>query len=102
MKSEFEIAITQLSADRNLAPEVIIEAIETALVSAYKRNFGSNQNVEVVIHPRTGQAQVFVRKTVVERVEDEQTEISLADARLYDPNAKLGDTVSIEVKPRNF
>ncbi|MBC7257109.1 MAG: transcription termination/antitermination protein NusA, partial [Chloroflexi bacterium] len=59
MKSEFEIAITQLSADRNLAPEVIIEAIETALVTAYKRNFGSNQNVEVVIHPRTEQAQVF-------------------------------------------
>lgn len=102
MKSEFEIAITQLSADRNLAPEVIIGAIEAALVSAYKRNYGSNQNVDVTIHPRTGQAQVYVRKAVVEQVQDELTEISLSEARAIDPTATLGAEVAVEIKPRNF
>ncbi|MCD6519842.1 MAG: transcription termination/antitermination protein NusA [Anaerolineae bacterium] len=102
MKSEFEIAITQLSADRNLSPEVILEAIEAALVSAYKRNYGSSQNVRVTINPRTGQARVFVKKQVVEKVRDNRTEVSLAEARTYNPEAKLGDMVEIEVKPRNF
>ena len=78
MKSEFEIAITQLCSDRNLSPEVILEAIEAALVSAYKRNYGANQNVRVTVDPRTGQARVFVDKTAVQTVEDEQTEMPLA------------------------
>lgn len=102
MKSEFEIAITQLSSDRNLAPEVILEAIQAALVSAYKRNYGANQNVSVVIDPRSGQAHVFVKKTVVEAVQDERVEISLTEAKTYKPNAQLGDLIDIEIKPRNF
>lgn len=102
MKSEFEIAITQLSSDRNLAPEVILEAIQAALVSAYKRNYGANQNVSVTIDPRSGQARVFVKKTVVPTVQDERVEISLAEARTYKPNAQIGDLLDIEVKPRNF
>jgi N utilization substance protein A len=102
MKSEFEIAITQLSADRNLEPEVILGAIEEALVSAYKRNYGSSQNVSVTIHPRTGRAQVFIKKAVVEEVEDEFNEISLANAKMHDPEAEIGDFVDIEVRPRNF
>lgn len=102
MKSEFEIAITQLSADRNLEPEVILEAIEEALVSAYKRNYGSSQNVNVSIHPRTGRAQVFVKKAVVKEVEDDLSEVSLADAKMSDPDAEIGDFVDVEVRPRNF
>jgi len=102
MKSEFEIAITQLSADRNLAPEVILEAIEAALESAYKRNFGASQNVDVTISPRTGQAVVSVKKVVVETVEDDRNEISLAMATTFDATAELGDFVDVEVKPRNF
>lgn len=102
MKSEFEIAITQLAADRNLEPGVILEAIEMALVSAYKRNFGTSQNVSVTLDSRTGQAQVFVKKAVVEQVEDEGNEMTLADARLVIATAKVGDFVDVEVKPRNF
>jgi len=102
MKSEFEIAITQLSADRNLAPEIILEAIEAALVSAYKRNFGASQNVHVSINPRTGQARVFVKKLVVEQVSDPRNEISLEDARALEPEASLGDLIDVEIKPRNF
>ncbi len=102
MKSEFEIAITQLSADRNLSPEVILEAIEAALVSAYKRSYGSSENVSVTIDPHTGQARVYVHKQVVEAVEDEQEQIALAEAREHDPEATLGSTVKIELRPRNF
>jgi len=102
MKSEFEIAITQLSADRNLSPEIILEAIEAALVSAYKRNYGSSENVSVTVDPHTGQARVYVHKQVVETVEDEQEEIPLAEAREHDPEATLGSTVEIELRPRNF
>ena len=102
MKSEFEIAITQLSSDRNLSPEIILDAIQAALVSAYKRNYGLNQNVSVTLDPRTGQARVFVKKTVVEAVQDERTEISPAEARTYKADAQLGELLDIEVKPRNF
>ena len=102
MKSEFEIAITQLSSDRNLTPEIILEAIESALVSAYKRNYSASQAVSVTIHPRTGEARVFVKKTVVDSVEDEDDQISVEDAHQIDPNVELGELVDIEVKPRNF
>ncbi len=102
MKSEFEIAITQLSADRNLAPDVIIEAIEMALVSAYKKNYGPSQNVSVELDRRTGQARVFVKKLVTEEIEDDRNEMTLAEAREIDPQAKLGDYIDIEVKPRDF
>lgn len=102
MKSEFEIAITQLAADRNLDPRVILEAIEMALVSAYKRNYGSSQNVSVKLDPRTGQAQVYVKKVVTEQVQDDANEITPDEARLIDASARVGDFVEVEVKPRNF
>jgi N utilization substance protein A len=102
MKSEFEIAITQLCSDRNLAPEVILEAIEAALISAYKRNYGANQNVDVALDPHTGQARVFIKKQVVERVEDDGTDITLEAARAIRPDARVGEFVDIELKPRNF
>jgi len=103
MKSEFEIAITQLCSDRNLSPEVILEAIEAALVSAYRRNFGTSENVIVSVDRHTGQARVSIKKTVVEAVDDDRIEISLAEAReKHDPDAEVGDLVDIEAKPRNF
>jgi N utilization substance protein A len=102
MKSEFEIAITQLSADRNLTPDVIIEAIEMALVSAYKRNYGPSQNVQVELDRRTGQARVFVKKLVAEEIEDDRNEMTLAEAHALDPAAKLGDFIDVEVMPRDF
>ena len=102
MKSEFEIAITQLCSDRNLPAQVILEAIESALVSAYKRNFGANQNVQVTLDPHTGQARVYVTKLVVEDLQDDRTEMSLAEARIHKPDATYADTVQIELTPRNF
>ena len=103
MKSEFEIAITQVSADRNLSPQIIMEAIEAALVSAYKHNYGASQNVRVSLDPRTGQVRVYITKTVTEEVEEDQPgQILLADARAIEADAQIGESIEIEVKPRNF
>jgi len=102
MKSEFEIAITQLCSDRNLSPEIIIEAIEAALASAYKRNYSENQNITVDVDPRSGQARVFINRVVVENVEDADTQIALSEARALKKDVILGDTVSQELTPQNF
>ena len=102
MKSEFEIAITQLCSDRNLSPQIVLKAIEDALVSAYKHNYGTNQNIGVALDPRTGQARIFVKKAVAEQVEDERMEIPLAEARELKADAAVGDFVDVEVKPKNF
>jgi len=65
MKSDFLLAITQLSAEKNLPKEVVIEAVEAALVSAYKKdNFAANQNISVKIDPATGKVQVWAEETV--------------------------------------
>ena len=102
MKSEFEIAITQLSADRNLSPEIIIEAIEAALVTAYNKNYSDAQHVRVKLDPHTGAAHVYLGRVVSEEPGDDETLISLAEARATKPNAAIGETVEIETKPRNF
>ena len=102
MKSDFLIAITQLSAEKNLPKEVVIEAIEAALVSAYrKNNFAANQNILVKINPTTGGVAVWVEKDVVELPSDSRREISLDEARPIKPDAQIGDVVEVEATPRN-
>ncbi|MCL5025300.1 MAG: transcription termination factor NusA, partial [Chloroflexi bacterium] len=83
---------------------VVLSAVEAALASAYKRNFGTsaNQNVVVKLNPQTGEVKVFLQKTVVDRVEDDQIEISLAEARKIKPDSELGGTVEVETTPQNF
>jgi N utilization substance protein A len=102
MKSEFMLAITQLSAEKNLPKEVVLSAVETALVSAYRKdNFAPNQEIAVKIDPATGRVRVWAEKTVVEYPEDTRREISLADAVKINPEAKLEETVMVEATPRN-
>jgi len=82
MKSDFLLAITQLSAEKNLPKEIVLKAVETALVSAYKKDsFAVNQNISVKIDPATGRVKVWVEKTVVEQPSDIHYEISLDEAR---------------------
>ncbi|MBC7263170.1 MAG: transcription termination/antitermination protein NusA [Chloroflexi bacterium] len=102
MKNDFLIAIAQVCNERNLAREVVFEAIEAALTSAYKKNYGTAQNVSVKIDPETGKARVFAEHLVVEKVEDPATQISLADAQKIDPKASIGSTVLVELTPRDF
>ena len=96
------MAINQICSERNLPQEVIFEAIEAALVSAYKRNFGGGQNVKATIDLKTGAPHVYVERVVVEEVGDERFEISLEEARKIDPQAELGTLVKIEVTPKSF
>lgn len=99
---EFIEALEALEREKGIAMEVLLEAIEAALISAYKRNFGSLQNVRVQIERSSGEVKVYARKTVVEEVLDSRADISLEDARKIDPRYELEDIVEIEVTPRDF
>lgn len=102
MKSDFLIAITQLSAEKNLPKEVVFEAVEAALVSAYKKDSVMvHQNISVKIHPDTGEVKVFAKKNVVEEPGDSYTEISLTDARKLKSEIQLGETIELEATPKN-
>jgi len=102
MKSEFVLALTQLAAEKNLPKEVVISAVETALVSAYRKdNFAPNQNISVKIDPTTGKVRVWAEKVVVEKPEDPREEISLAEAQKINPDAEIDGTVEVEATPRN-
>jgi transcription termination/antitermination protein NusA len=102
MNMEFIEALHELEKGRGISAEILFEAIEAALISAYKKNFGSLQNVRVLIDRSTGEFKVYARKTVVEIVEDSRTQVSLEDAHKNDPNYQLEDIVEYEVTPRDF
>ena len=102
MNLEFIEALEELENGRGISVDIILEALEAALIAAYKKNFGSLQNVRVQIARESGEIQVFCRKTVVEAAEDDRSEISLEDARKQDIRYELGDIVEAEVTPRDF
>jgi len=102
MKSDFLLAITQLSAEKNLPKEVVIGAVEAALVSAYRKdNFAANQNISVKISPTTGKVEVWAEKAVVEQPSDSRREIALDEARRFNPKAEIGETIEVEATPHN-
>ncbi|MGI5873031.1 MAG: transcription termination factor NusA, partial [Bacillota bacterium] len=102
MNMDFIEALHELEKGRGISAEILFEAIEAALISAYKKNFGSLQNVRVLIDRLSGEFKVYARKTVVGTVEDPRTQIGLEDARKMDPNYQLEDIVEYEVTPREF
>jgi len=102
MKSDFMLAITQLSAEKNLPKEVVIATVETALVSAYKKdNFAANQNISVKINPITSKVEVWAEKTVVEIPSDARREISLNEACRVKPDVQIGEVIEVEATPPN-
>jgi len=102
MKSEFLLAITQLSAEKNLPREVVIAAVESALVSAYRKdNFAANQNIEVKINPTTGKVEVWAEKIAVKKPSDSRREVSIDDARQINPDVQIDEAVMVEVTPSN-
>jgi len=102
VNSEFLEALKDLEKEKGISVDVLLEAIEAALLSAYKRNFGSLQNARVHIDRTTGDFKVYSQRTVVEEVQDDRLEISLEEARKLDPRYNLGDMVENEVTPRDF
>ena len=102
MNKEFIQAIEDLEKERHISKDIFIEAIESALVSAYKKNYGTSQNVRVDIDQETGDINVYMRMDVVEEIEDELTQLSLEEAREIDPRYEVGDIVEYQVTPRDF
>ncbi|MDH7490447.1 MAG: transcription termination factor NusA [Anaerolineae bacterium] len=103
MKSEFIQAINQVCAERNLPKDVVIKAVEDALVSAYKRNFRDCGNVVAKIGNQSGEVKLFAVKEVVDSVADPDTQIALKDARRINPDAAVGTTVMVECStPKDF
>ena len=102
MNKEFIQAIDDLERERHISKDVLIEAIESALVSAYKKNYGTAQNVRVDIDRETGDIAVLMRMDVVDEIEDELTQISVEEAREIDYRYQAGDIVEYQVTPRDF
>lgn len=102
MNREFIDAIDALEKEKDISKDILIDAIESALVSAYKKNYGTSQNVRVNIDRDEGDIDVFMQKDVVEEVEDDMIEISLEEALEIDPRYEAGDVVEYQVTPRDF
>ena len=102
MGSDLLEALSTLEKEKGISKEVLIEAIEAALISAYKRNFHQAQNVRIDFNQETGTIRVFARKEVVDEVEDPRLQISLSEARERNPNYETGDIIEIEVTPKDF
>ncbi|MDE5051533.1 transcription termination factor NusA [Niallia taxi] len=102
MSSELVDALVLLEKEKGISRDVIIEAIEAALISAYRRNFNQAQNVRIDLNLGSGTMRVFARKEVVDEVFDPRLEISLEDAQKVNPNYEVEDVVELEVTPKDF
>ncbi|MBR1992689.1 MAG: transcription termination/antitermination protein NusA [Firmicutes bacterium] len=105
MNREFMNAIDELVKEKEISKEVLLDAIEAALSSAYKKHYGSSNNVRVDINRETGDISVYMRRTVVEtldEIESETSEIHIEDAKEIDEKYEAGDIVETVVKPRDF
>ena len=104
IKNEFSLAFNEVLEEKQLPKEIILGAIESAMVSAYRRavNASSAQHVEAKIDPETGKVLIYAEKEVVEEVQDVRTEVTLADANAVNPTALLGDMVIVETTPKDF
>jgi N utilization substance protein A len=103
-KNEFALAFNEVLEEKQLSKEIILGAIESAMVSAYRRavNASTAQHVEAKIDPDTGKVMVFAEKEVVEDVQEPKTEVLLDEARKVNPEAQLGDMVVVETTPADF
>jgi len=104
MKNEFALAFNEVLEEKQLPKEIIITAIESAMVSAYRRAVNASNAQEVIakIDPETGKVTIFAEKEVVEDVQDQRTEVSLEDAQAVKPETNLGDMVVVESTPTDF
>jgi len=102
MNKEFIFAIDELEKEKEISKDLLLEAIESALVSAYKKNYGTSQNVRVNIDRETGDIDVLMRKDVVEEVVDPFVEVSIEEAREIDTEYEIGDVIEYQVTPKDF
>lgn len=102
MNEEFILALEELEKEKNIDKEVILEALEKALVKSYQKNYDNAENVDVLVDKETGNIEVYALREVVESVDDNINEISLAEAKEVDKNLEVGDVARIKIAPKNF
>jgi len=104
MKSEFALAFNQICAEYSLPREVVLDAVHTALVTAYRRDWkiASTQNITADVSLDTGLAHIYLEKVVVDSVEDATTQISLTTALKHKPNIQIDEVMMVDVTPGNF
>ena len=104
MKNEFVLAFNEVIEEKQLPKDVILAALESAMISAYQKSVNASkaQHVESKIDPDTGKVTIYAEKEIVEEVLDAKTEVNLEEAKKYDPNAVLGGMVIVESTPKDF
>src|SRR5204862_7679546 len=102
MNAEFIAMLDYLERERGIKREILIEAVSNALLSASKKSVGASRELRIDINPKTGEIRALAKLLVVDNVENPQDEIALSKARRLKPDAKVGDTVEMEVTPKNF
>ena len=102
MNAEFIEALNAIEKERGISKDILIDAFESALIAAYKRNYGAVGNVRATVDRDTGEVQIFASKTVTETVENPYAEISLAEAKKINSLYEVGDVLEEEVDPRKF
>mgnify|MGYP000006770101 FL=1 len=102
MNQEFIDALSEIEKEKGISKEIVFEALESALVSSYRKNYGTSENVIVNMDRETGEIKLFASKDIVEKVEDPQLEISLDEAKKINPNYEIGDVYNQEIHPKNF
>ncbi|HRV72277.1 MAG TPA: transcription termination factor NusA [Eubacteriales bacterium] len=102
MNSEFMSALADLEKERGISKEILISAIESALIVAYKKNYNTNGNVRAEINADTGEIKIFASKTVVEEVNDPTSEVSLEKAKRINPLYQEGDVLEVEADAKGF
>lgn len=95
-------ALNQIEKEKDISKDILLEALENSLLAACKNNFGRADNIKVNIDRETGKVNVYSMKEVVEEVTDSVLQISLAQAKMKEAKAELGDLVAVEVTPKNF
>ena len=102
MNQDFINALHEIEKEKGVSVDIIYEALESALISSYKKNFGASQNVIVEMNKETGKTKVYAIKDIVDEVEDEYLEISLEKAKEIDKLYEVGDVLRLEITPKDF
>lgn len=104
MNEELLTALADVCEEKGIEKDIVLDALEMALVAAYKKNYNSAQNVEVQLDRMTGEVHVYMQKTVVDEEDyvDPQEEMPIADAKKISGVYEIGDVVNVEVTPRDF
>ena len=102
VNKDFFLALDALEQEKGISKEYFLDALKTALTSAYKRNFDSQKPVEVVLKPERSQIEIYAYQTIVAEVTDPNTEIALEDARRIKKTARLGDKIKEDISPKEF